>query len=476
MMFIWSAEKSNIMNSSYRSLRLIFIVLLPMIPFISSCQPGRNEDSAMIREIYNYELMNGSCYRNLSYLCNTIGARLTGSPQAEQAVQWTKQLMESYGFDTVYLQPVMVPHWVRGDTEIARIISGDKEINVNLTSLGNSVGTGDKGVKAGIVEVKSLDELDSIGSAGIRGKIVFFNGRMDPRLINTGHAYGLAGVQRNHGPARAAKYGAVGVVVRSLTTRLDHIPHTGATSYEEGVPKIPAIAISTLDAEMLDSLLKVNPSTEFFFENHCRMLDDVLSHNVVGELKGSEYPDQIIDIGGHLDSWDLAQGAHDDGTGVVQSIEVLKIFKSMNYHPHRTIRAVLFMNEENGLRGGRKYGELAVQNNETHIAAIETDSGGMSPQGFGMDAAADKVNKLESWAPLFRPYGLWNFSKGEGGADISSLKRMNVPLIGFRPDTQKYFKYHHTPIDRFDKVDERELELGAAAITSLVYLIDQYGL
>ncbi len=455
---------------------LLFIFLSPLIFNSASCQSTRYDDSVMIRKIYDYELLNGACYTNLTYLCTKIGPRLTGSSQAEKAVDWTKQLMESYGFDSVYLQPVMVPHWVRGEKEIAKIISSGDEIPVAVTALGNSVGTGDKGLQAKVVEVKSMHALDSLGEENIKGKIVFFDQRMDPRNMNPGMAYGIAGVQRNHGPARAAAYGAIGVVVRSLTTRMNHIPHTGATSYEENIPRIPAIAISTLDADVLDSLLKVNPSTEFFFEDHCQMLDDVLSHNVVGVIKGSEYPDQIIDIGGHLDSWDLAQGAQDDGAGVVHSIEVLKILKSLGYHPKHTIRAVLFMNEENGLRGGRKYGALAATNKETHIAAIESDSGGFSPIGFGIDAGDEQIMKLKSWSILFRPYGLWSFGEGEGGADISSLKSLNVPLIGFRPDMQKYFKYHHSSLDAIDIVDERELELGAASITSLVYLIDNYGL
>ncbi len=474
-MFIWGS-KLNKMKKITAGSGLLFIISFLIISNDVFCQSENDKDSVMMRKIFDYELLNGACYRNLTYLCTKIGPRLTGSPQAEQAVNWTKNLMESYGFDSVYLQPVMVPHWVRGEKEIARIITTRGEIPVAVTALGNSVGTGEKGIRARVVEVKSMEALDSLGEDKIKGKIVFFDQRMDPRLISTDMAYGIAGIQRNHGPARAASYGAIGVVVRSLTTRMDHVPHTGATLYEENITKIPAIAISTLDADVLDSLLNVNPATEFFFEDHCQMLDDVLSHNVVGVIRGSAFPDQIIDVGGHLDSWDLAQGAEDDGAGVMHSIEVLKILKSIGYHPRHTIRAVLFMNEENGLRGGRKYSALATANKEKHIAAIESDNGCFSPIGFGMDADNTKIMKLQSWAGLFRPYGLWRFEKGEGGADISTLKSLNVPLIGFMPDAQKYFKYHHSPLDAINIVDERELELGAASITSLVYLIDQYGM
>jgi carboxypeptidase Q len=454
------------------------VSILLFFLFALSCTTsyGQNEDSVMIRKIFSYELLHGACYQNLSWLCTRIGPRLSGSPQAEEAVRWTKDLMNSYGFDTVYLQPVMVPHWVRGEKETAKIFASGKTMIPDILALGNSIGTGKKGIRGKVIEVKSFSMLDSIGEKSIKGKIVFFNQRMDPTLISTGQAYGDAGYQRFRGPAKAARLGAVGVVVRSLTTGIDDYPHTGSTTYEDSIPKIPAIAISTNDAEELSRLLKADPSLEFYFRTNCSMMDDIQSYNVIGEIRGTEFPAEIIDIGGHLDSWDPGQGAHDDGTGCMQAVEVLRILKNMNYHPNRTIRAVMFMNEENGLRGGKKYAEMAAEKKEKHLAAIESDSGGFSPRGFGLDADDAKTHKFMDWAILFEPYLCNVFRKGGGGADISPMSVNHVPMIGFIPDTHKYFNYHHTALDRIEAVDQRELELGAAAITSLVFLIDQHGL
>jgi hypothetical protein len=301
---------------------------------------------------------------------------------------------------------------------------------------------------------------------------------MDPKLISTFAAYGGAGDQRSRGPSEAAKYGAVGVVVRSLGSNIDENPHTGATNYRDSIPKIPAIAISTLHAELLSKSLSEGKGLKFYFESHCEMLEDVRSFNVVGQIRGSQFPDEIIDVGGHLDSWDLAQGAHDDGAGCVQSIEVLRIFKVMGYKPKRTIRAVMFMNEENGLRGGREYAAQAKAKNENHIAAIESDAGGFTPRGFsvGRGVSEDVKAKFTKWKTLFEPYGLTDFGRPGGGADIGPLASQGTVTIGLIPDSQRYFDYHHTPIDTFDKVNKRELELGAASMASLIYLIDQYGL
>ena len=435
-------------------------------------------DSTMIRHIYDEVLLHGEAYDNLRDLCKNIGGRVSGSPQAAAAVEWGRQLMELYGFDSVFLQPVKVPHWVRGKPEIARIVNsstmGTREVNV--TALGNAVGTGADGVLAEVVEVQTLDELAELGEDSVKGKIVFFNRPMDQTQIQTGAAYGLAGDQRRSGPSEAAKYGAVGVIVRSLSTAFDDHPHTGSTVYSFNVPKIPAIAISTNDADLLSKALQEEPGLSFYFETHCEMLADALSYNVVGELRGTEQPDEYIVVGGHLDSWDLAEGAHDDGAGVVHSIEVLRALKAMNYQPKRTLRAVLFMNEENGLAGGKKYAELAEENQETHLAAIESDAGGFAPRGFGLDVSDGALQQIQGWQPLFEPYDLHKFGRGGSGADISALKPQGVELIGLRPDSQRYFDMHHSALDVFEIVNRRELLLGAAAMTSLVYLIDQHGL
>jgi len=454
-------------------LALILVLILS-----SSSLAQQQEDAKMIRTIYDETLLRGEAYENLRYLCKNIGGRVAGSPQGAAAVEWARQLMESYGFDKVILQEVMVPHWVRGKKEVGRIVNSKKlgSEEVNITALGNSVGTGPGGVVAEIVEVQNFEELAALGREAVEGKIVFFNRPMDQTQIQTGAAYGMAGNQRRSGPSEAAKHGAIGAVVRSLSTDFDDYPHTGSTVYTFNVPKIPAIAISTNDADMLSDLLKDDPELQFYFETHCQMLDDALTYNVVGEITGSENPDEYIVVGGHIDSWDLAEGAHDDGAGVVHSIEVLRTLKAMDYQPKRSIRAVLFANEENGLAGAKKYAELAEENGEKHYAAIESDAGGFTPRGFSMDVSEAAFERIQSWAPLFEEYDLHKFSKGGSGADISALKPQGVELIGLRPDSQRYFDMHHSAQDVFEIVNQRELLLGAAAMTSLVYLIDQHGL
>ncbi|RDC65103.1 M20/M25/M40 family metallo-hydrolase [Adhaeribacter pallidiroseus] len=442
------------------------------------CFAQTSPDSLYIRQIFDEALTNGQSYKNLDYLSNKIGGRLSGSPEAEKAVQWSKQLMESYKFDKVYLQEVMVPHWVRGAKEKASIQSSKSKVEVPICALGGSVGTGKTALTAPIIEVKTLDELKALGRSKVQGKIVFFNRPMDPRRVSTFEAYSGAGDQRRQGPSEAAKLGAVGVVVRSLNLFQDDLPHTGSLRYDETVPKIPAAAISTNGADKLSQMLQADPNLNFSYEMHCETLPEVKSYNVIGELRGSEKPNEIIAVGGHLDSWDLADGAHDDGTGCTQSIEVLRIFKNLNYRPKRTIRAVMFMNEENGVRGGRKYAELAKANQEKHVAAIESDAGGFTPRGFGIVAEPSKINAISKWKPLLSPYGLHDIGLGHAGTDIEPLAEVdkNAALIGFTPDSQRYFQYHHASNDTFDKVNKRELELGGASMAALIYLLDKYGL
>ncbi len=439
--------------------------------------PAQTQDEQMIKAIFEDVLTRGECYQNLEYLSNQIGGRLSGSPGAAQAVKWTREIMRGYGFDTVYRQEVMVPHWVRGEKELAKIIAPNGSTTpVDVVALGNSEGTGADGIKAEVIEVKTLPELELMGKDKIQGKIVFFNRPMDATLISTFKAYGGAADQRVHGPSEAAKYGAVGVVVRSLTLALDDVPHTGTLVYKDDLPHIPAVAISTQDANLLSDMIKINEGLKFYFATHCQTLEDVLSYNVVGEIRGSGNPKDIILVGGHLDSWDNGDGAHDCGTGCMQSIQVLRTLQRLGYQPQHTLRAVLFMNEENGLRGGKKYAEISNQQREMHVAAIESDRGGFLPLGFSIDANQKVFEQLQNWKPLFAPYHIHQFVQGYSGSDIKPLKSQNGALIGLLPDSQRYFDIHHTSEDTFDKVNKRELELGAAAITALVYLIDKYGL
>ncbi|WP_026135519.1 M28 family peptidase [Nafulsella turpanensis] len=448
--------------------------------FLYAAQPlmAQTKDEAMLKDIYKYSLTKGESYEMLRDLTKNIGARLSGSPQAAAAVEWGRQLMETYNFDTVWLQPVMVPRWVRGGEDIARVLNssthGTQELTV--TALGNTTGTGPDGLKAEVIEVKHFEELEALGEKGVKGKIVFFNYPMKSEYLQTFQAYGDAAKYRTSGPSEAAQLGAVGAVVRSLTTSLDDVPHTGTTRFGLNVPQIPAIAVSTQDAEMLSEMLQKDKNLKMYMETHGKMLDDVLSYNVIGEIRGSEKPDEYIVVGGHLDSWDLAEGAHDDGTGIVQSVDALRILDALGYQPRHTLRAVMFMNEENGLAGGREYAEQAEEKGEKHVAALESDSGGFTPIGFSVDSGEGTLAKVQSWKPLFEPYQLHEIKAGYGGADISPLKNQGTPLFAFRPDSQRYFDYHHTPNDVFENVNKRELELGTAAMASLLYLIDQHGL
>jgi len=438
---------------------------------------AQTQDEIAIKTIFDTSLKRGKSYSMLEYLSTSIGSRLSGSPGAATAVEWCKTTLENSGFDTVWLQPVMVPHWIRGQKETARISSKKSgTMNLNVCALGGSVGTGSTGINAGVIEVKNFDELKQLGKKNINGKIVFFNRPMDPTEINAFDAYSGAVDQRVFGPSEAATYGAIGVIVRSMSPNLEDYPHTGMLRYDSAVVKIPAIAISTKHAEVLSKLLKEDRSLQFYFETHCEMLADVASFNVIGELKGAEYKDEIIIVSGHLDSWDLAQGAQDDGAGCVQSIDALRILKLMGYKSKRTLRAVLYMNEENGLRGGTEYARQAALKKEKHIAAIESDEGGFTPRGFSMTVSDTVRARIKSWKPLLEHYGLTSFDEEGGGADIGPLEEQGTALIGYLPDSQRYFSYHHTAEDTFDKVSQRELELGTASMTALVYLIDQYGL
>lgn len=438
---------------------------------------AQNNDSIQMRRFFEYEFRNGKSYEWLDYLCHHIGARLSGSSNAEKAVDWAFKLMTDLGFDSVWKQPVMVPHWVRGEKETAFIISNGKRIPVHICALGNSVGTGDKGIQAEIVEVKGLGELEKLNPADIKGKIIFYNGAFDDVVLNAGEAYGKAVGQRGRGPVEAARFGAIAMVVRSMTHAHDLFPHTGATSYKDSIPKIPACAISTNEAEALDEILKKDSHAQFYFRQTCKMEAEVLSYNVVAEIKGSQYPEEIITVGGHLDSWDLAQGAHDDGTGVVQSIESLLMFKANGIRPKRTLRCCLFMNEENGLKGGLMYAELAERNHEKHIAAIETDAGGFMPRDIGLTMPKENVAKYQDWQALLAPYGVQRVQHDEwGGADIGPLKKQGAVLVGFHPDGQKYFDYHHTAQDTFDKVNKRELQFGVVVLADIMWMLSEYGL
>jgi len=451
---------------------------------------AQDKDSVMIRKIYDEALLHGECYGNLRYLCKNIGPRLTGSAGAEKAVAYTRSLMEKTGIGKTFLQPVKVPHWERGTPESCFMTYtfpeeekaatyGNKMLRMRksqfrITALGMSVGTGEQGVSGQVVEVKSFEQLDSLGAAAVRGKIVFFNHPFKPTFINTFDAYGEAARYRGNAAIRAGKLGATAAVVRSMTFALDDNPHTGAMRYVDTIPKIPACAISTVGADSLSKMLKMVANYNFSFTQTCTQGEDVMSSNVIGEIKGTTHPEEVILVGGHLDSWDLAEGAHDDGAGCMQTIEVMRLFSALGYKPQRTLRFVMFMNEENGLKGGEAY--AATYGKEKHVLAIETDAGGFVPRGFSSDMEDSKHRQFESYARYFKPYLTDNFDRSGGGADISPLKKLGVPVAGLIPDSQRYFDCHHSALDTFEHVNRRELELGAAALASLIYLFSEHGL
>ncbi len=446
----------------------IFFSLSLMVSISTFAQ---KDDSLQIREIFDAALMEGHAYKNLRSLCKDVGARLSGSPEAEKAVNWAKELLESYEFDKVWLMPVKVPHWVRGDVEEA----GVNGKPISIKTLGGSVSSNGK-IEAEVIEVQDFEELAALGEEAINGKIVFFNRALDRRLISTGEAYGGCVNQRWDGTSQASKFGAVGVFVRSLSHKKDNHAHTGSMGYEEGVKKIPSVALSVEDADMLSALLKLEPSSLAYLNVNSQTFPDKDSYNVIAEITGSFEPDKIITFGGHLDSWDVGEGAHDDGAGVVHSIEAIRIMKATGYQPRYTLRCVLFMNEENGNNGGKTYAAVAKEKGEAHIAALESDAGGFVPRGFTMDGTPEQIKKMQSWESLLEPYELNIFKAGWGGVDIKPLKDQNVPLIGLRPDDQRYFDHHHSDTDVFENVHQRELELGAASFASMIYLVDKYGL
>nr|WP_315232157.1 M28 family peptidase [uncultured Flavobacterium sp.] len=439
---------------------------------------AQTKEEQTLKEIYKSSLTNAKCYPWLEHLSNKIGSRLSGTTGAEKAVLYTKAQLETLGLDKVYLQEVMVPKWVRGEKEIAYLQFGNQKISFPICALGGSVATPKKGVQATVIEVKSIEELTALGEEKVKGKIIFFNRPMNPEFIETFKAYGSCVDQRSSGAREAGKLGALAVIVRSMNLRLDDLPHTGGTNYGEisKEQRIPAAAISTNGAELLSKSLKEKPNAPFYLKQSCQTFDDVLSYNVVGEITGSEHPERIMVVGGHLDSWDLGDGSHDDGAGCVQSMEVLNIFKNIGYKPKNTLRVVLFMNEENGVRGGKEYEDQSNKNKENHIFALESDSGGFSPRGFSIDADEANFNKISSWATLFEPYLVHKFVKGHSGVDIGPLKSNHIVKAGLQPDSQRYFDYHHAANDTFEAINKRELELGAATMASLMYLIDQNGI
>ena len=459
-----------------RIIQISFLFLLISTSSFSQSDPSNfNKYTLAADQITKKALTEKTGYKLLQELCD-IGPRLSGSENSLRAIYWAEEKLKSFGVDKVWLQPVMVPHWERGSVETAVIVY-DKNISeksLSILSLGGSIATSENGITANVIEVKNFTELEKRKNE-VKGKIVFFSRPVDEGLLNTFAGYGSAVDQRVYGAVEAAKYGAVAVLIRSITTKHDNVPHTGVMVYLDSLPKIPAAAIGYLDSDYLHNELAKDSNLKINLSMNCKTFPEAQSYNVIAEITGSEFPEEIIVVGGHFDSWDVGCGAHDDGAGCVQLMEVLQLFKELDIKPKRTIRCVLFINEENGSRGGKDYGKYAETNNENHIAAIESDRGGFTPIGFDVDSDSSVLNKIKTWISVLEKSGIHWIRKGGSGVDIKYIKNTKAKL-GYVPDSQRYMDVHHSANDTFDSVHPRELELGSASIAIMAYLISEEGL
>jgi carboxypeptidase Q len=462
--------------------KILCILSLSVLPIFSPnifAQSNKDsnigEDIKVANQFVRSALTERKGYHLLKELTD-IGPRLSGSENSLRAIMWAKKKMEEAGFDKVWLQPVMVPHWIRGNIEQTEIVKSKlfKNRKLSIATLGGSVGTGKNGITAEVLEVKNFDELKALGNK-VKGKIIFMSRPLDPGIIETFRGYGEAVDQRVFGAVEAAKQGAIGVMIRSITTKYDNVPHTGVMIYNDTIPKIPAVALGYQDADFVSNALKRDPHLEVNIKLNCKTLPDSQSYNLIGELTGTEFPDQVIVVGGHSDSWDKGVGANDDGTGIIQSMEVLDLFKRLDIRPKRTIRCVFFINEENGSKGALKYGKYAKDAPEKTLAAIEADAGSGTPRGFSIDADSTTIAKFRSWLPILRKSSIDWVEKGGSGEDVGQIKNA-IARIGYVPDPQRYFDYHHSDNDRFSIIHPREFELGSAAMAILVYMIDRQGL
>jgi hypothetical protein len=444
------------------------VILFLILAFQVSAQKNDTK-SAGLKEIYSQALKEQQGYLWLGELC-AMGPRFAGTEQATASLLHFKEIVDSLGFKTT-LQAVKVPRWVRGPQEKAWLMQGIGKTEMAVTALGGSIATPLGGLKAAVVEINSFESLDTMD---LSGKIAFFNIPMDPTYISTGFAYGSAVKQRWAGAMEASKKGAIGVVIRSLSSSINKFPHTGSMAYAPEIKKIPAAALSTFDAELLSKTLKTDPDLQVKLEMACEWQDSVYSFNLIADLVGSEKPDEIILVSGHFDSWELGTGAHDDGAGAMHALESIYLLKDLKFPIKRTLRLVWYMNEEFGLSGARVYAKAAKkETTKRHVIAMESDGGGFTPKGISIQASSDMVLRLKEYRSLFEPYGVYQFASGGSGADIGQLKSDDIVLIGLRPDNHRYFEVHHSALDNFAAVNAREFTMGSATLAALVWLMDQ---
>jgi carboxypeptidase Q len=464
-----------------RKRSILNLCVLGLVILAAPSAPARVPGTAGYRETVDRLRETGLAgERAYEFLRNiaSVGPRLTGSPQAAAAVELTRGLMEKLGLERVHAEPVEVGHWVRGSVAEAAVAASPTRAARHLAvcALGGSVGTPKKGIEAPVVEVLSLAEAAALGPA-LKGKIVFFNRPMHRRLTDAFAAYGGAADQRVAGASAAARFGAVAVLVRSLTFRDDRNPHTGMLRYEPGVPRVPAAAVATADADALSALIKEEKDVSVTLRMDSADLGRTMSANVVGEITGSEKPEEIVLLGGHLDSWDLGVGAHDDAAGCAAALEAVALLRDLGLRPKRTVRAVLFMDEEFGGTGGRAYAVAPQRKGERHIVAAESDRGGFAPVGLavgGKDRRA--LDLIAAHADLFRPLGVADMAPGGGGVDVAPLIEKGAVPAAVMINAQAYFDVHHSALDTVASVHPRELELQAVILAALAYILAQEGI
>lgn len=405
----------------------------------------------------------GQSYQTVSSLADRVGARLAGTPAAERAVEWAASAMRAAGLKNVRKEPVTVPRWVRGEEAAELVTPGPQPLRV--AALGGTVATPAAGITAEVIEVASFDELKTLGDKA-RGKIVLYNKAMQRTRGFEG--YGAVVGMRGRGAVEAAQHGAVAALIRSTGTGYHRLAHTGGTRYDDKVPKIPFASVSAEDAELIHRLIAAGETVKVRLKLGAKLVGEVASSNVVGELVGAEKPNEIVVIGAHLDSWDVGTGALDDGAGVAIVLETARIFNALGLQPRRTVRVVLFMNEELGLSGARAYAETHKDELKSHVAAMEADAGAGRPYGYAV-AGARSLDKVLALAPKWLHAELR--ASEEAGADLIPLQAAQIPVLSVMQDMSQYFEWHHTAGDTVDKIDPTDLGLATAAFASMAWAV-----
>lgn len=432
---------------------------------------GQEDDQKIIRDIFDNVLESDVAYENLRWLCDSAPGRLLGSENSYKAVDFMKSYFEDLGADTIFLQKFTTPAWIHHNTQVL-FAEGCDETVLDADALGPSPATPIEGIASLVIEVQSLEELNQLGTEIISGKIVFFNRPFDQKKISPFRGYGAAVDQRSSGPALAAELGAIGALVRSVGSDQDDFTHTGSTRYKE--KKIPAVALSNNSADLLSAELQENPALEVEIFVDAEFKEQITTYNLIADIKGHEFPDEYIVVAGHIDTWFNSPGAHDDGAGCVQSADVLRIFKELKIKNRRSIRAIMYMDEELFQSGGNAYANYSKENHIKNFLALEADVGGFSPLGFNVHTSEELFQQIAAFQKLLKPYGIYFIDKGFSGVDITPLKELGVPLMGYRTNPQRYMDLHHSANDTFDQVHIRELQLGSGNMAAIIYLIDQH--